>query len=71
MRERLKEIIKLTDDDTFSHKARMVSIKKEATLALAELDDAEAAKKAAPTSGAKTGDPVPPKSTAPAGAPAK
>ncbi len=65
MRERLEAIIKLTTDDTYSHAARMVSIRKEAEAAIEEI------KKAMAASGAKTGVGVSSQNPPPAGAPAK
>lgn len=67
MRTRLETIIKLTSDDTYSHAARMVSIREEAKAALVELD--KAMEKTGV--GTQAGNVIPPKSPAPAAAPAK
>lgn len=74
MRDRFQEILRLTTDDSYSHAARMVSIRKEAELALKELDASESAKTVAKQEAAgatKARDYVPPKDQASAGAPAK
>jgi hypothetical protein len=64
MREALETIVKLTLDETYSHKARMIEIRTTAEAALAEL-------KKAPAVAPQTGNQVPAKSPAPAAAPAK
>lgn len=70
MREQLVEILRLTNDDSFPHVARMVGIRNAAQAALDELAT-PAAKTGAVSDGAKAGNQVPPKAATPVGAPAK
>ena len=69
MHHELEEIIRLVDDSSFSHAARMISIKKEAQTLLKKLEDqaAQAGKANVP----QTGNTLQKPHTPQAGIPAK
>lgn len=64
MREAFEEILKLADDHTYSHAARMASIKRIVIKAMADID---AAAKKAVTGGTKAGNSVPKQDPPPPG----
>ena len=62
VREALAEIVRLTDDQSYSHAARMVEIKRHAAQAISDLEKFLVERKSRPTpkvtDGGKTGNPL-------------